>query len=210
MVILYTYAVLLEIIFIGFAVLFTHGILSAACHRIILYLKNSFKNMFQGDINIMKAEWVNPFISNAIDVFEQMANITLERSNLSLKEDPTPSNDISIIVGITGFIEGQVIYSLKVHTAERIAQALAPKSSIIIDSDFIESSIAEVANIITGRTTIQLSGKDKVLHITPPTIVIGKDFSISFVKLKTISVNLSSRFGTIEVNIAIRDGVDNG
>lgn len=152
----------------------------------------------------MKSEWINPFISNAIEVFEQMASIKLERTNLSLKEDPTPSNEISIIVGITGFIQGQVVYSLKAHTAQRIAQAMAPKTATI-DSDFIESSIAELSNIITGRTTIQLSGNDKVLHITPPTIIIGKDFSISFVKLKTISVNLSSRFGTIEVNIAIKE-----
>lgn len=154
----------------------------------------------------MKAEWINPFISNAIEVFEQMANIKLEKTNLSLKEDPTPSNDISIIVGIAGFIQGQVVYSLKGHTAQRIAQALAPKSAMVIDNAFVESSIAEVANIITGRTTIQLSGQDKILHITPPTIIIGKEYSISFVRLKTIAVNLSSRFGTIEVNIAIKEG----
>ncbi len=153
----------------------------------------------------MKVEWINPFIANAISVFEQMANLTLERTSLTLKEDPTPSNDISIIVGITGFIQGQVIYSLKDHTAQRIAQAIAPKSATKIDSAFIESSIAEVANIITGRTTIQLSGQDKILHITPPTIVIGRNFTISFVKLKTISVNLASRFGTVEVNIAIKE-----
>lgn len=153
----------------------------------------------------MKSEWVNPFISNAIDVFEQMANINLERSDLSLKEDPTPSNEISIIIGIAGFIQGQVVYSLKLHTAQRIVQAMAPKTISKIDNEFIESSIAELANIITGRTTIQLSGQDKVLHITPPTIILGRDFSISFVKLKTISVNLSSRFGTLEVNIAIKE-----
>ena len=82
---------------------------------------------------------------------------------------------------------------------------MAPKTISKIDNDFIESSIAELANIITGRTTIQLSGQDKVLHITPPTIILGRDFSISFVKLKTISVNLSSRFGTLEVNIAIKE-----
>ncbi|HNZ27690.1 MAG TPA: chemotaxis protein CheX [Spirochaetota bacterium] len=154
----------------------------------------------------MKAEWINPFISNAIEVFEQMANIKLEKTNLSLREDPTPSNDISIIVGIAGFIQGQVVYSLKDHTAQRIAQALAPKSTMVIDNAFVESSIAEVANIITGRTTIQLSGQDKILHITPPTIIIGKEYSISFVRLKTIAVNLASRFGTIEVNIAIKEG----
>ena len=156
----------------------------------------------------MKAEWINPFISNAIVVFEQMANIKFEKANLTIKDDPTPSNDISIIVGIAGFIQGQVVYSLKEHTAQRITQALVPDvTTAKIDKAFIESSIAEVANIITGRTTIQLSGQDKILHITPPTIIVGKDYSISFIKLKTIVVNLASRFGTIEVNIAIKEGI---
>ncbi len=153
----------------------------------------------------MKAEWINPFISNAIDVFEQLAQLKLERTSLTLKDDPTPSNDFSIIVGLTGFIQGQVVYSLKEHTASRIAQAVAPSPTTKITPDFIESAVAEIANIITGRTTIELSGKEKILHITPPTIIMGKNFSISFIKMKTISVSLACRFGTLEINIAIKE-----
>ena len=153
----------------------------------------------------MKATWVNPFISNAVSVIEQLANIKFEKTDLTVKEDTTPSNDISIIIGITGFIEGQAVYSLKEHTAQRIAQAVKPNEKVKVDTEFIESSIAEIANIITGRATIDLSGEDKVLFITPPSVVIGKDYSINFLKLKTISVNLGSRFGTMEINIAIKE-----
>jgi chemotaxis protein CheX len=154
----------------------------------------------------MKAEWINPFIANAIGVIENLANIKFEKTNLQVKDDTTPTNEISIIIGITGFIEGQVVYSLKDHTAQRIAQQVKPNENVVIDSAFIESSIAEIANIITGRATIELSGDDKIIYITPPTIIIGKDYTINFLKLKTISVNLSSRFGTMEVNIAIKQG----
>ena len=152
----------------------------------------------------MKASWVNPFISNAVSVIEHLAHIKFEKTDLIIKEDPAPSNEISIIIGLTGFIEGQVVYSLKEHTAARIAEAVKPNERIKVDSDFIESSIAEIANIITGRATIELSGKDKILYITPPSVIIGKNYSIGFLKLKTISVNLGSRFGTMEVNIAIK------
>jgi len=158
----------------------------------------------------MKAEWVNPFISNAIGVIEKLANIKFEKTNVTIKDDTVPSNDISIIIGITGFIEGQVVYSLKEHTAQRIAQAVRPNEVVVVDEAFIESSIAEIANIITGRATIELSGDDNILYITPPTIVIGRDYNISFIKLKTISVNLGSRFGTMEVNIAIKPNNGNG
>jgi len=152
----------------------------------------------------MKAEWINPFIANAIEVIEQLANIKFEKSDMTVKEDTTPTNEITIIIGITGFIQGQVVYSLKDHTAQRIAQSVRPNENIVVDQEFIESSIAEIANIITGRATISLSGKDNILHITPPTIIVGRNYTISFIKLKTISVNLSSRFGTMEVNVAIK------
>ena len=154
----------------------------------------------------MKAEWANPFISNAIDVIEQLAHIKFERTELSVKEDTTPTNDISIIIGITGFIQGQVVYSLKEHTANRIANEVKPNKDVIVNEEFIESSIAEIANIITGRATIDLTAKNnEILYITPPSVVIGKDYSISFLKLKTISVKLGSRFGTMEINIAIKE-----
>ncbi len=158
----------------------------------------------------MKAEWMNPFISNAISVIEKLANIKFEKANIAVKEDTTPTNDISIIIGITGYIEGQVVFSLKEHTAQRIAQAVRPNELIVVDEDFIESSIAEISNIITGRATIELSGDDHIIYITPPTIVMGKDYNITFVKLKTISVNLASRFGTIEINIAMKQNEENG
>ena len=152
----------------------------------------------------MKAEWVNPFISNAISVIENLAKIKFEKTNVEIKEDTQPTNDISIIIGITGYIEGQVVYSIKEHTAQRIATAVRPNELVVVDEAFIESSIAEIANIITGRATIELSGDDNIIYITPPTIVIGKDYNITFVKLKTISVKLGSRFGTMEINIAIK------
>ena len=155
----------------------------------------------------MRAEFINPFIKSAIDVLDQLADLKLEKTELTLREDPTPSNEISIIIGITGFIQGQVVYSLKSHTAERIAQSMKPNTSVQVDQEFIESAMAEMANIITGRSTIELSGQDRKLHITPPSIIIGRDFKIQFIKSKTICVNLGSRFGTIEINIAVRESI---
>ena len=152
----------------------------------------------------MKGELINPFISATISVFEQMANIRLEKSGVSLKESPVPSNEMSIVIGINGFIQGQVVYSLKAHTAQRFVQAMVPEGTRITE-DILKASLGELTNIITGQTTIELSGKNRILHITPPTIIIGKNNIVNFVKLRTIAVELGSRFGTIEINIAIKE-----
>jgi|YNPMSStandDraft_1061717.scaffolds.fasta_scaffold00031_50 chemotaxis protein CheX len=153
----------------------------------------------------IKAEYINPFISNALEVFEQLANIELKKSEVKLKSDPTPGNDVSIIVGVAGFIEGQVVYSLKQYTAERIAMQMITDPKKQQDKEMLKSAIAELANVITGRATINLSGRDKVLSITPPVVIIGKDYNIELVKLETIAAYFTSRFGTIEINIALRE-----
>ena len=153
----------------------------------------------------MKGELINPFISATISVFEQMANIELKKSGVSLKDFPTPSNEIAIIIGINGFIQGQIVYSLKTSTAKSFVQAMVPKETPITE-ELITASLGELTNIITGQTTIELSGRNRILHITPPTVVIGENNIINFVKLKTITVELSSILGTIEINIAIKEG----
>ena len=152
----------------------------------------------------MKGELINPFISATVSVFEQMANIRLEKAGVSLKDAPIPSNEISIIIGINGFIQGQVVYSLKAHTAQRFAQAMVPIGTPITD-ELMRATLGELTNIITGQTTIELSGKNRILHITPPTIIVGKNDIVNFVKLKTIAIELGSRLGTIEINIAIKE-----
>ena len=154
----------------------------------------------------MKGELINPFISSTISVFEQMANIRLEKAGISLKDSPIPSNEISIVIGINGFIQGQIVYSLKAHTAQRFVQAMVPIGTQITD-ELIKASLGELTNIITGQTTIELSGKNRILHITPPTIMVGKTSIVNFVKLKTIAVELGSRLGTIEINIAIKEEI---
>ena len=58
----------------------------------------------------MKAEYANPFIRGAISVFEKELHIKLTRKDLKKKEAPLPSFPVSIIIGVTGPIKGQVVY----------------------------------------------------------------------------------------------------
>ena len=60
----------------------------------------------------MKAEYANPFFHAAVNVFQQEVGIKLSRTDLSKKRSAAPSHPISIIIGVTGAIKGQVVYSM--------------------------------------------------------------------------------------------------
>ena len=153
----------------------------------------------------MTADFINPFIKSASDIFKEVANINLKKSDLSVKSDPSPSNEISIIMGVTGEVEGQVVYSFKEHTAQRIVGCMMPDQNALKKKEFFHSAVSSLANMITGRATIFLSEKIKnPIYITPPTLVVGKNFDVSFVNIKTLKATFQSRFGTIEINVALQ------
>ncbi len=153
----------------------------------------------------MQVEYINPFIISAIEIFEKVANIELKKSNLQIKKSTAPSNEISIIIGITGNFEGQVVYSFKQHTAQRIVSCMMPDASQERQTAYMESAISSLANMITGRATVLLAGKEKVIYITPPYVAIGmNNKDAQFLELPTISVEFTSRFGTLEINVVIK------
>lgn len=154
----------------------------------------------------MQVEYINPFIVGAIEVFEQIASIELKKSSITLKNNSSPTNEIAIIIGVSGYLTGQVIYSFKEHTAQRIVSSMMPNSSPEKQKEYLESAISSLANMITGRATILLAGKSNVIHITPPEIAVASNYSkIEFMKFRTISAQFTSRFGSMEVNVTLKE-----
>ncbi len=153
----------------------------------------------------MQVEYINPFIISAIEIFEKVANIELKKSNLTLKKSTAPTNEISIVIGVTGNFEGQVVYSFKQHTAQRVVSCMMPNASPEKQKAYMESAISSLANMITGRATILLAGKEKVIYITPPYVVIGKENKdVRFLEMTALSAEFTSRFGTLEINVALK------
>ncbi len=159
----------------------------------------------------MKVEYVNPFIISAVEVFEKVARIELKKSGVQLKKNTHPSNEICVVINISGDFIGQVVYSFKRHTAERVVSSMMPDSPPDKQMEYLESALSSLANMITGRATILLAGKEKVIYITPPEIIIDKNVgNHNFLTLPTISAEFTSRFGTLEINVALKEIAKSG
>ena len=152
----------------------------------------------------INAEYVNPFLEAAGVVFKSILGVDLRKGKLVIKESPTPSMDISIMIGITGDITGQVIYSMELHTVRKIADALAPGLSDEQLKHEYNDIIGELANMITGNAMNLFASNAKVIDITTPTVIEGKNLNINMLKQVTLGVNLYSPMGQIELNIALK------
>ena len=152
----------------------------------------------------INAEFVNPFLEAASVVFKSILDVDLRRGKLVIKESPIPSMDVAIIIGITGGVTGEVVYSMGYTMVKKIAQVLVKGlSEQQIDEEY-KDIIGELANMITGNAMNLFASSGKRISMTTPTVVEGKDFTITLIKQTTLGINLYSPMGQLEMNIALK------
>ena len=152
----------------------------------------------------IRAEYVNPFIDAGISVIKQVSGLSFRRGHLSYKRNASPSFDVSIVIGVYGYLSGQVVYSMGRELAERLVIKMLADIALDDIKDLFADTLGELANMITGAATSILNSRDDLsLMVTTPAIITGSDISISFVSKPTIGLSLYSQGGLIEINIAL-------
>ena len=153
----------------------------------------------------MNVEYANIFVHSAMEVIEKEVGVHLSRMDLTKKDAPTPSRPISIIVGITGFIRGQVVYAMDNDFAFGVTRAMLPDNLPINNKALVNSAISELANMITGKATIALAGGTEKLDLTPPVVLMASDLTMDFMVIPTLCLRLLSEIGILEINLALTE-----
>lgn len=98
-------------------------------------------------------------------VFKLMLNITdiSDRPAGDLKCD----EEVDIAIGVTGDLQGKVIYRYPVATSLKIVNVLSGMQFDAVDA-FVTSAVSEVANIISGNILSMLSQDEINCDILPP------------------------------------------
>jgi chemotaxis protein CheX len=154
----------------------------------------------------MKAEYANPFVVAAVETFQKEIGVKLSRKELKLKDSPVPGQAISIIIGVTGAVRGQVVLSMDENVALAVTKALLPGKLPAELKKLVQSAVSEMANIITGQASIMLAGDTGHIDITPPAIITGTGWGMDFLSIQTISLSFLSEIGQFELNIALTEG----
>ncbi len=154
----------------------------------------------------VNAKHVNPFIDAAMRVVRQIAGIEVRRGHLAYKNKMEPSYGVSIIVGMYGFLVGQVVYSLDSNLAHRMVDRMLEGKSPQEKEVLFLDTLGEVANMITGNATAMLSQtKAEALHITTPAIATGDNLSITLVPKPALILGLYTQYGPIEISVAVEE-----
>ncbi|WP_024833546.1 chemotaxis protein CheX [Ruminiclostridium josui] len=154
----------------------------------------------------MNIEYINPFIEASQTVLKQVVNVDARLGKVFLKTSPYQGEAILIIVGITGKIRGQAIFTMSKNVAFKIASAMMMGMPVDELNEISKSALSELTNMILGNTATLLYNKGIGIEITPPSLLLGENLQISQSKMKTICIPLYlSDTEILEIDISVQD-----
>ncbi|MBN8689184.1 MAG: chemotaxis protein CheX [Armatimonadetes bacterium] len=153
----------------------------------------------------MKVEYVTPFVAGAMSVLEMLLSSKPERGALGARPQIFTTQQINVVCGVTGMIEGQVIYGMSVQTADKIAGLMIGQAITTFDA-LAASAIAEMGNMISGNSMTQLASTGYTCDITPPTIIRGSNVRILTANIPALVIPITiANIGEIEINVSLQE-----
>src|SRR4051812_20038404 len=98
----------------------------------------------------MKVEYINPFAAAGFSVLTSGVGKEPSKGSLAMRPSIFTSQQCNVITGVTGHVEGQVLYGMSLNTADRIASRMLCEPIRTFDQ-LAASAIAELANMVTGN-----------------------------------------------------------
>ncbi len=150
----------------------------------------------------MRYDYVQPFVSSAQEILEQVLSGKIAAGKVQLSPAPKAGNSVTAIVGITGEGEGRVLFEMSRQTALAIAAEMNDEPQTELGR-LAKATLSELASMITGRAISVLNDKGYELRVSPPTLIAGDNVTISTAELETLRVPLETTHGEVVVNVAM-------
>jgi chemotaxis protein CheX len=148
----------------------------------------------------MKAEYINPFLESARIVIEQMIQIRPSTGQLTLKDIKFVDHHVWIQIGMTGHVNGDIIFGLSESVAMKIISAMMGGFTITEIDEMGKSAISELGNMISGNASTMLYNQGVHVDITPPRVVEVSNFEAR----KALAIPLIMEgIGEMEIQVLI-------
>lgn len=128
----------------------------------------------------MDVKMINPFIEATQKVLATMASTKVRVQKAYLKKDKTATGDVTGIIGITGEAMGTISVSFSSACILTIVSKMFGEEMLELNDD-IGDAVGELTNMISGQARQQLEAEGRLLKAAIPTVVMGKNHSISHI-----------------------------
>lgn len=150
--------------------------------------------------------YITPFVKSIQNVFSMMLQLPVTVLDAQLKENTTPTHDVSGIIGMSGDMVGTVILSFQRETAESIVALFSGEKLSCGSADFADA-VGELVNMVSGGAKA-LFADTKDVSISCPSVIVGDDHGVALPSdVPCIVIPCVTDCGEFVIEVAIREAV---
>lgn len=146
---------------------------------------------------------INPFIDAIMTIMPQLGFENIVKGKLSVGDQFVESKGITILVGLTDQLRGNIAYNMTEGTAMQIASKMMMGMPVASLDDLAQSAISELTNMVTGNAATSFEKEGLRVDISPPSLVVGEKFRVKVSSTKFIIVEMVVDSLVIELNIGL-------
>lgn len=148
---------------------------------------------------------INSVLTSAQNTYEMVLQLKANFGKPQAVKDVVPKYNIVTVIGFTGDIEGNFIYSFSEATALKIVSRMMGMEYGALD-ELALSAIGELGNMTSGSIAMNLEKLGYKIDITPPTVITGEGMKITTEgMIIRLPVNLFEE-DDLELHIGVRGG----
>ncbi|MHC1762176.1 MAG: chemotaxis protein CheX [Negativicutes bacterium] len=151
----------------------------------------------------MDARFINPIIDAFRTILPQLGFSDIQRGNIRMGTNSVESLGVTVIIGMTKDIRGNVAYNLSETTAMAIASTMMGGMPVSQFDDLPQSAISELVNMVTANAAIQFEQMGIQVDISPPSLVVGADFRARLLQEKFLVIEMLANGHLLQLNLAL-------
>lgn len=151
----------------------------------------------------MDARLLDPVINAFAEIVPQLGFSQTGHGEPYPKERVVESLGVTVLIGITGKIQGNVAYNLSESSALKIAETMMGGMSLASFDEMAQSALSEMVNMITANAAMRFESAGIHVDISPPSLIVGEDFRarLAFESFWTIDMTMNGLL--MQLNLAL-------
>lgn len=152
----------------------------------------------------MNVAWADPLVAAAVEILQSAVGTGVLRGDIRSEEAPLCSDGVTTLIGVVGTMTGLFAMVMAEETARGVVGSMIGEPVTELDELGI-SAIAELANMIAGRATVNLEGLGYSANITPPSVLTEAGRELPFGSQPRMVAPLDTSLGVVTFHLALRE-----
>jgi chemotaxis protein CheX len=151
----------------------------------------------------VKLELIQPFINAADAVLAEILHGPAQVTDVSMQEEVYRRKGIAASVGISGDIEGRVVFDLDQSMVLTVAKALMGGAEIDPTEQFAGEAACELANMVVGNAITLLNDQGFRFKVSPPEMHTSQIGCVPTPSSEALVMCFVTSNGEVHMNIAL-------